>query len=638
LDNYRNNMRVLKSSNCNLYNIIRDYNNSDKVIIRKDDLDDNIEALIEDKENNIKIYLEKTKSDDYTIRVEKNDRDIYFHSKYAPLKEAKREIKEFKAKDNKQVFALGFGLGYSLNELARKNQYDRIFIIEPFISIFYTALKFVDLEEILKSKNIIYIIGSTEPLFDVIRKYFSLTMEKKLSFLEHGPSHNLFKDEYKDIYQKIREGINYKKTSLVTNIKRAREWRNNIIINLPYIFKSPKADDFFDEFEDVPAICVAAGPSLDKNIGDIKKAEGKAIIMCVGTALKALLQNDIEPDIVVSMDGRKGAYRQFEDAEISNRMFLFSELGNQYRINKNWNGNQVFFTMKRNFSGWVENINGNYTSIRTGGTVAHSMVDLAYKMGANPIILAGQDLSYSKEKTHAKGTVYEDRKVKNNDLIEADGVNGDKVLTSKSFMTMLSYFNNYFAKRPDRKYIDATEGGAKIKNTEIQSMKDAIKKYCNKDIDTNVIELLTNKFENEKPEIPEEKIKNAIKDLFLELNEAIELSNKQLVLLKKMENRVKHANSLSNIKSNEFKTELKTLENQIKSLKNIKYFTERILIVETMKYNEVKSNYYISEIKKFQEEIKYYRTYRVQFAEEIKKCKNLLKKLYIRPKKQEELV
>lgn len=424
------------------------------------------------------------------MRVKYKNNDIYFHSTYNPIRESERQIKEFKTQNKQQVFALGFGLGYHLNKLAAENKYDKIFIIEPYFSIFYIALKYIDLRKLLKSDNIIFVLDNKQELFDAIIAYYELNLEKDLDFLEHSPSVKLFSEEYKDIYQEIKEGINYKKTELATNIKSAKHWRNNIIANLLFIFNNPKADAFFEKFKDIPAICVSAGPSLDKNINDIKNAEGKALIICVDSALEALIKNDIKPDIVVAMDGHLDKFSDFKKVKDLNDIILFLELGTYYKAPRRWNDKLSFFTMKRNFSGWVEKINGEYTPIKTGGTVAHSMVDLAYKMGANPIILAGQDLAYANGKTHAAGTYKEDEKVSNENLIAVDSYTGEKVLTSKTFMTMISFFNNYFAKHPDRKYIDATEGGAKIKNTEIKTMKKAIKEYCEEDININAKILL----------------------------------------------------------------------------------------------------------------------------------------------------
>jgi hypothetical protein len=624
---FEKNMRVLKSNNKSLYKKIREYKNSDELLIEDSS---EVEKIIKDKKNNIKIYVEKTRTDNYTIRVENNDKDIYFHSKYDPVREAKSKIKNFKPKDKKQVFALGFGLGYHLNELADRNKYDRIIIIEPFMSIFYTALNFVDLRKVLKSQKIIYIIGSMDPLFDVIRKYFSLTLEKELAFLEHDPSHNLFEDKYKDIYQQIRKGINYKQVELVTNIKSARQWRNNIIANLPFIFKSPKADDFFGEFKDIPAICVSAGPSLDKNINDIKNAEGKAIIMCVGTALKALLKNNINPDIVVSMDGNKVNFEHFKDIEIIPDAYLFAELGNYFEIQDKWNSKITFFTMKRNFSGWIENIKGEYIPINTGGTVAHSMVDLAYKFGADPIILMGQDLAFSKNRTHASGTTYEDNKIGEENLVEVEAVDGGTVLTNKSFLSMISYFNNYFAKRPGRTYIDATQGGAKIDHTLVMEFSEVIDTYLvNNNI--NVRKILENNFGGKldtRDESINNRVINQFKKTLEELEKAISIAGEQLSLIASIEKKLSKINSINESETKRLEKEVLSFEKELNKLDYISYFIERILIVESMHYKEVTYKFYLDKKQKLKEKMKYYRSYRVMYLRELENSKKLFEKAY----------
>lgn len=48
---------------------------------------------------------------------------------------------------------------------------------------------------------------------------------------------------------------------------------------------------------DTTGIVVAAGPSLNKNINELKKAKGKSLIIAVDTALKPLLRAGIVPDM-----------------------------------------------------------------------------------------------------------------------------------------------------------------------------------------------------------------------------------------------------------------------------------------------------------------------------------------------------
>ncbi len=630
MDYYRKNMRIIKSNYKYIYNQLKKYETSDKIDINKFSNKNDIIAEVTDKENNIKIYIESTKTDNYTMRVENEESDIYFHSKYDPVREATGLIKNFKVKKEKQVIALGFGLAYHLNELAFRNQFDKIIIIEPYISIFYTALNFIDLSTLLKNKRIVFIINANLEIFDVINRNISLSLAKELAFLEQIPSLKLFDKDYDKIYKEIKEAINYKKISLATDIQQARKWRNNIIINLSYIFKSPKADDFFGMFEGIPAICVSAGPSLDKNIEEIKNAEGKALIMCVGTALKALLKHNINPDIVVSMDGDEANFKHFKDITEMPDTYLFAELGNYYQIQRKWNNKQVFFTMKRNFSGWVEKLKGEYTPIKTGGTVAHSMIDLAYKLGADPIVLVGQDLAYAEGRTHASGTTYEGQKAENNKMIEVEGINGDTVSTSKSFLSMLSYFNNYFSKHTDRTYIDATEGGAKINHTQIMSLKEAIGIYTSNLDEVNVKEKLEKVYLTEKPDWKRTflELNNHMEDTLDQLNNTISISKEQLTFLKSVEKRLKYKENILDRERDKIEKELLSYENKLKNNSYIKYFIERILIIESMKYEEVKGSYYIDKKQGFEEKMKYYRSYRVNYLKELEKCRNIFMQLY----------
>ncbi len=73
--------------------------------------------------------------------------------------------------------------------------------------------------------------------------------------------------------------------------------------------------------DDVPVIVVSAGPSLNKNIEDLKKAVGKACIIATDTAMKPLLNAGIVPDLFVIVDGLKPAVL-FEHKDISKTAML----------------------------------------------------------------------------------------------------------------------------------------------------------------------------------------------------------------------------------------------------------------------------------------------------------------------------
>ena len=621
---YEKNIKLLKKNFKGIYNKIKAAENDNLFEINQD-INDEIVAKIIDKKNNFAICIEKDRKDGYTMKVKNDEKEIYFHSKYDPKREAKKIVKNFGFSSKKQIFVLGTGLGYYLNQFDNEKKYDKIIIIEPFLSIFYAALCYNDLSNFLSNTNLALIIENNNEIFDTARRFMKLNLKNEIDFLEHSPSIKLFNEIYEIIYSKIKETIDYQKVGLVSDIKQTKKWRDNIINNANYIVNNPKIDSFFNEFEKIPAICVSAGPSLDININILRKAKNKAIILCVGTALQVLLKHNIEPDIVVSMDGNIANYRQFENMDVPNS-YLLSELGNHYMINEKWNNKQIFFSMKRNFSGWIEKIKGEYTPIQTGGTVAHSMIDSAYKFGANPIVLVGQDLAFKDNKTHATGIIGGGYNMKK--LIEVEGVDGSKVYTDKSLKTMLSFFNNYFNKRNDRIFIDATEGGAKIDNTRIMKLNDVITQYCIDEI--NIREKLDNFYLKLKKDIKlENEFKKQIENTIFELEESIKITKKQINVMEDVKTELIKNKEFTDKEIDKLEYSFSKYETDLKDTQYVSYFVEKILIPESMKLDKVKSKYYISKQKSLEERLDAYYNFRKKFLLELEHSLSLLEELYL---------
>lgn len=81
------------------------------------------------------------------------------------------------------------------------------------------------------------------------------------------------------------------------------------------------------EFEDMSAILVAAGASLDKNIEKLKQIKDSVFIMAVDTALNTVLKHDIIPDMTISVDGHKPLVL-FEDERVKNIPISLSAVSN----------------------------------------------------------------------------------------------------------------------------------------------------------------------------------------------------------------------------------------------------------------------------------------------------------------------
>ena len=75
----------------------------------------------------------------------------------------------------------------------------------------------------------------------------------------------------------------------------------NVLANFEYQ-SDPDTGKLFEHFKDVPLVIVSAGPSLDRNIRDLRGMENRCFLLAVDTALRPLLAAGIVPHAVIIAD------------------------------------------------------------------------------------------------------------------------------------------------------------------------------------------------------------------------------------------------------------------------------------------------------------------------------------------------
>lgn len=164
---------------------------------------------------------------------------------------------------------------------------------------------------------------------------------------------------------------------------------------------------------------------------------------------------------------------------------------------------------------------------------------LLYKMEFKTIILVGQDLAYSDNKSHADGT-FQDKMPEEDtgNMIMVKGNYVDEVPTRRDFRSFLEWFNEYIkgAKEheKDLRVINATEGGAYIEGTELYTLKDIIEEVCKEEIDfSGKIEQMESAFSAEERKKAVEYL-HTIPEEFEEIRKAAMLLEKTYRKLKKI--------------------------------------------------------------------------------------------------------
>lgn len=429
-----------------------------------------------------------------SLKIDTGERELSVHSLYDPEGEARRWAQGLDLEGIRFLGVFGLGLGYHIGELVRTwPNLERIVVIEPSHEILKAACKAVDLEKLLDLEKIdLVVIGdgleekdragvkkAEQYLGQHLAPLFQTGQLDAVQFVEFGPYPRLFPEHYRllrTVCANLGRAVRINENTILFF---SQMWPQNIFANLVDTVTSPGVINLFGKFEGWPGIVISAGPSLNKNLYLLREAKGRAVLLCVGTALRALLKEGILPDLVVTLDGAEANYRHFASLAAEEVPLVFVPTAH-YRILEEYQGLKFVVGGGNPLIDWICQFTEPKGLLNFGGSVAHATFDLALRMGCEPVILVGQDLAYTGGATHARGTVYEGKTVQEGkDKFYVEDVFGGLVLTDH----VLNEFRLWFEKAIStfargRLVIDATEGGAKIAGTVIMPLREALERYC----------------------------------------------------------------------------------------------------------------------------------------------------------------
>ncbi len=419
----------------------------------------------------------------------------------------------------------GLGLGYLFKRLSLESR-GKIIIYEPSYEILKITLSAVDLSEDLSKENVI-VAADFEALQRAFDKLYFDDAQVHLCAL---PSYkNLFPAEY----AKLIEELSFLKGLFASNylnlFKKCYDWTVSTIDNLPEMLCHEEIESLRGKFAGKPAVIVSAGPSLDKNIDVLKQYEGKALIFCVGTALKTAVKHGITPDFLTVVE-HNDCSTQVSGIDVSEMNLILQPMTHKVFHNLHTKRKFNYYPNNDFAIHWLKDIIGvSLADYYNKGTVSLCALFSAKIMGCSPIILMGQDLAYTNGECYAKDSAYgglkcvknettgefevapldmekylssmnypegEDAeyiaKLKlddiNQNLYFVKGQNGEMLPTEPGYATFIRYYENAAKEFGNVvKLINSTEGGAYLEGFEHISLKEALEKYLDEKFDAEEI-------------------------------------------------------------------------------------------------------------------------------------------------------
>ena len=439
-----------------------------------------------------KYVIEQSKSNDpFLIFKENTDKSIAYHSRYNPKREAVKQA-ESTYENQTHAIILGFGLGYLAEEIRQRlptgTNLPRLFIIEPDPYIFIAALNCRNLTDFLNDSRVNLSVGiGADEVGEQWNSLLDWTSLENLAIVDHPPSMSRFKQYFERVIEKIRYLCNRSKGNLVTIMHAGTEFQTNYFSNLADSFFMPGVNRLFNKFQNVPAIIVAAGPSLDKNVQVLKKIKGKFPIIAVDTALRQLISHNIKPDIVCAADPSYENSLDFVGVENETDVILAIEAMTHPDIISSFQGPKMLMTFGGGLQGLIKDFREPVGQLVCWGSIATTVFDFAKKLGCNPLVFVGLDLSFQDGKLHARGSYSDDlmfdklhrfTSIENEteEYINTHGAykiireDGTTVFTDHNMKLYKDWFEDQF-RQTSQRVINATEGGVVEKYVEIMNLE-----------------------------------------------------------------------------------------------------------------------------------------------------------------------
>jgi len=454
----------------------------------------------------------------------------YLHSKKNPSKEAKEWSQRVIAANPSLLVVFGIGLGWHWKELQpwlQKRTLRRLIIIEDDLAVISHFLQSpcADLFFSDPQSTLLYINDDDEK-----KQAFQLiswnSYKERPAFIASPAYERYRKDLFDHLFTELTTEQIDTASVLDEFFTFGVDQLHNFGRNAFLWQKSKNGSSLFGAFKGVPAVVVGAGPSLDQEISSLKEIGTQALVLSGGSSIGALLQSGVIPHFAATVDPNPAQYLRLRQSQafclptFYRSRALYEGLMNQKGPLFYLRGGDGYPIVE-----WFEEMFGIEGPVLDGGnSVTNMILEIAYALGCDPIIMVGYDLAYSGGNLYSKH-VTESLSAKESasfsgstrgELITGKGLKGS-VLTEAKWMIEAKWIEAFQERHPDCSIINTAIDGLALKGISTMELKEALA-HCTNRFD---VEALVHLATEEAPTIPfsNEKMAEAIRVMCKSLQE-----------------------------------------------------------------------------------------------------------------------
>jgi hypothetical protein len=413
-----------------------------------------------------------------TVRGERNlcdvrsGKELFFHHIAGAKNESDAWAKNLNLEGISVIIVLGIGIGYAYQSLEAWLQQESsrsLIFLEYDLAVLSVFFETTFAKELLFDPQVhLYFLEDSEAGVEVLQAIAWATYSKKSTFAALP----FYEQSQRALFAEIRSRFLYEAAEIhavvdeyvVYGIPFLRNFWKNLFL-LP---GSRCAEGLKGQFRGIPAIVVAAGPSLGTQLALLRELKNHALILSGGSAVNALAHASIIPHFIAGIDPNPTQYLRVREQSVFQVPFFFrtrifhEALGLITAPRLYFRGGDGY-----NISDWIERRLHIPGKILGGGhSVANFCIEIAHYLGCYPIILVGFDLAYGDDGAHYAPGVESSRGREEEQLeepIQWRREDGIFIQTQWKWLVEASWIED-FAKKQCRwqKLINATPRGMRL--------------------------------------------------------------------------------------------------------------------------------------------------------------------------------
>ncbi|MFS0724049.1 motility associated factor glycosyltransferase family protein [Paenibacillus sp. 1P07SE] len=417
---------------------------------------------------------------------------VHLNSMIDPWREAEAWADSLALGQSRIGFVYGCGFGYPLLAYMKRMPTEhQLFVFERDAALFLAMLSAIDVRALFGDRRVHWLIGEPEALKRQLAAYMGGDFLVRCAMMNTAFTpwaHRNDRSFYLSLHESLHGLLGLMLRSGGNSVHDTLVGLYNTVANAPAIAQAASLTSVKDAYKGRPAFIVGNGPSLDGNAEHLLRAQGKALILTAESALQPCLRRGIIPDAVCVTERTPQVYHiHFRDRELPQELAVAGLTLVDPRVpplfGRRW---LPIFRSVETSGRWVQRALGERSALNGGSSSAHLAFELALWAGADPIVFVGMDLAFGKDKaTHSRLSDYADgplteqvKQLQAEETLMVPGVHGQPVATTRLWQEFRLWLEHQISLYPGRRFIDATEGGARIEGTSLAGLEETVGRWC----------------------------------------------------------------------------------------------------------------------------------------------------------------